>query len=308
MNVTPGASSAERAPLDATGALQRDSFVLIAVLGVLLVLAILAASLQLRAQMAAKARRALNANAELSATADGMVRLLAYRLGEQRAGATLPLPLFVDGRSIGCNRGDVAFAFRVQDQAGLVDLNSASRPTLERILESVGAPQPQALAAAMIDFRDGDDIVSERGAELAAYQQAGLKHGPKNAAYEAIEELDQVLGMIPDLLRRVLPLVTVHAPPGSLDPAVAPRALRTAFALPEPASAPTGAQVRPGERGRARLYGIEVTARRNDGVAGRRAIIAYVDRSDVGYTVRSWTLLREASSTAENLGNSDCPW
>jgi general secretion pathway protein K len=298
MTATPGASSAERAS-------REGGFVLIFVLGVLVLLAVLAASVQLKAQLDARARRALNASAELTAAVDGVVRLMAFRLGEQRGGATVPLPLYVDGRDFGCLLGDVAVAVRVQDQAGLIDLNMASQATLERLIAFAGAANASELAAAIVDYRDTDDVALNGGSEARAYLGAGLSHGAKNAPFEAIEELDQVIGMTSVVLERVLPLVTVHAS-GAIDPAVAPVALRTALALPEQARAPTGAQIRPGDRGRARLFGIDVTGRRGDAVRGRRAIVEFVDRPGAGFVVRSWASSHQQNSLVQMSGNPPC--
>ena len=76
-----------------------------------------------------------------------------------------------------------------------------------------------------------DDVPSgPHGAESAAYQAAGLGHGPKNAPFETITELDQVLGMTATLLDRLRPLVTVYArqagiveSPGGVSPPGAPK-------------------------------------------------------------------------------------
>jgi general secretion pathway protein K len=67
-----------------------------------------------------------------------------------------------------------------------------------------------ALAAAIVDFRDEDDVPGVNGAESAAYRAAGLAQGPKNAPFETVTELDQVLGMDLALLNRLRVVATVH--------------------------------------------------------------------------------------------------
>ena len=41
--------------------------------------------------------------------------------------------------------------------------------------------------------------------------------GPKNAPFEAVEELEQVLGMTPNLYERVAPYLTTYNPPAPTD-------------------------------------------------------------------------------------------
>jgi general secretion pathway protein K len=285
LTVTPNESSAE---LSAFNPSQRDDgFVLVFVLGMLALLAVVAAGLMASAHLQTKARRALNAGLELTAAADGVTRLVAYRLGEQRNGARLPVPFAVDGRLMECGFGSAFASFRVQDQAGLVDLNAAPLGQLVRLLQMVDAATPSRLAAAIVDFRDADDVALPGGAEATDYRRAGFLHGPKNAPFEAVEELDQVLGMTPATFARLRAVVTVHGE-AELNAAVAPDALRTVFALAPAGAGPTGAQIRPGARGRARIFGIEVQVRRGNEAANRSAIVEFSEAAPSGFLIRSW--------------------
>ena len=121
-----------------------------------------------------------------------------------------------------------------QVRAGLVDLNAASPALLEWLLRGLGvAPdRAAALAAAIVDFRDEDDIPSINGAESTAYRAAGLAHGPKNAPFETVMELDQVLGMDVTLLGRLRAVTTVYSRQRGIDGAVAPREILSAAGLP----------------------------------------------------------------------------
>ncbi|HSK39897.1 MAG TPA: hypothetical protein VK943_09015, partial [Arenibaculum sp.] len=49
------------------------------------------------------------------------------------------------------------------------------------------------------------------GGERRDYERLGLAHGPKDAPFEAVEELMQVAGMTSRLYGRVAPLVTVDS-------------------------------------------------------------------------------------------------
>ena len=59
----------------------------------------------------------------------------------------------------------------------------------------------------------GDKLTRLRpnGAEEAAYRAAGLPWGPKNAPFETVEELQQVLGMTADIYKRVAPSLTTYS-------------------------------------------------------------------------------------------------
>jgi general secretion pathway protein K len=49
------------------------------------------------------------------------------------------------------------------------------------------------------------------GAEAADYRAAGMEWGPKNAPFEEITELQQVLGMTMPIYKEVAPLLTVYS-------------------------------------------------------------------------------------------------
>lgn len=101
---------------------------------------------------------------------------------------------------------------RVVDETGKVDLNLADAPLLSNLMRALGA-EPEAadaLAAAIVDWRDPDPLSQPAGgAEDADYAAAGRPHGAKDAPFEAVSELRRVLGMPPDLYRRLAPHLSV---------------------------------------------------------------------------------------------------
>ena len=85
--------------------------------------------------------------------------------------------------------GEVRFFIR--DEGGKIDLNQVSEAVLRNLIEIVGVEPGRAepIAAAIIDFRDEDDQRSPNGgAELREYRAAELPFGPKNAAFELVDE------------------------------------------------------------------------------------------------------------------------
>lgn len=106
----------------------------------------------------------------------------------------------------------------VFNESSRYDLNQLQPETLRTLLEVLGLTSEDAdtLAAAIVDWRDEDDLVLLNGAEDSDYEQAGRALGAKDAPYEAVEELRQVLGMTPEIYRRLAPEVSVEG--GSAQP------------------------------------------------------------------------------------------
>jgi len=117
-----------------------------------------------------------------------------------------------DGRRYGLKLGDAELEIHIIDESGKVDLNSAQPELLAKLLVALGVKQPRAknLAAAIIDYRDPDDLVTLGGAESADYTTAGLPYGPKNKPFEAVSELQRVFGMDFALYQKLVPNVTVY--------------------------------------------------------------------------------------------------
>ena len=56
-----------------------------------------------------------------------------------------------------------------------------------------------------MDWVDPDDLSQPNGAEIAEYKAAGLSYGPKNAPFDTVSELQQVLGMTYALYEKIEP-------------------------------------------------------------------------------------------------------
>ena len=109
---------------------------------------------------------------------------------------------------------------RIIDETGKVDLNQADMPLLSRLMQALGEPPDvsDALAAAIVDWRDADDLSQPvGGAEDGDYAAAGRPYGAKDAPFETIAELEQVLGTTPDLYARLEPFLTLYSGRGQPD-------------------------------------------------------------------------------------------
>ena len=85
--------------------------------------------------------------------------------------------------------------FGLIDEAAKLNLNTATREMLELL-----PGMTTELAAAILDWRDTDDDVTQGGAESETYGRLMPPYTAKNAKFETVEELRLVAGATPDLL------------------------------------------------------------------------------------------------------------
>lgn len=119
-----------------------------------------------------------------------------------------------DGRAYAWRFADAAIEVRIVDETGKVDLNQADAPLLAALMQAVGAERAQAerVAAAILDWRDSDPLTQVNGgAEDADYAAAGLEYGAKDALFESVAEVQQVLGMTPELYAALEPYLTLYS-------------------------------------------------------------------------------------------------
>lgn len=129
-----------------------------------------------------------------------------------------------DGRPYRWRFADADVEISLIDEDGKLDLNQADVPLLGALLRAVGVDQAQAdrLAAAIADWRDTDQLSQPAGGgEDPDYASAGLPYGAKDAEFESVAELQQVLGFTPAIYARVEPHVTVFSGRARPEPAFA---------------------------------------------------------------------------------------
>ena len=80
-----------------------------------------------------------------------------------------------------------------------------------------------ALVDAVADWRDKNDLRRLNGAEESDYRAAGLPLGPKNAPFQTVEELRQMIGVTPEVYRLLVPALTVYSGQPGIDLSTAPR-------------------------------------------------------------------------------------
>lgn len=103
---------------------------------------------------------------------------------------------------------------RSLSEQGKIDINKASESILLSMMRSTSVEETarqEEVVAALLDWRDKDDNVHINGAEKEQYENAGLTYHPANKDFQAIEELQLVLGMETTLYQELEPLITVYS-------------------------------------------------------------------------------------------------
>lgn len=195
---------------------------LVIVLWALALLSAIAGSLTLVTRTEALAASNLYHLAQAEALADAGLHKALFEMTRRSTGAPEERWRADGQRRLWRFQGTV-LAITIADESGKIDLNHASRPLLTSLFASAGASAPAALADAVIDWRDPDNMRSRQGAEKEDYLSAGRRSGPANAPFATIEELRLVLGVTDDLYRRIAPAITVHSQQPGLNAAAAKR-------------------------------------------------------------------------------------
>lgn len=200
-------------------------FALIVAIWVSALVALMMLSFAAAARMHLRTTGDAVAEAQTRMLADGGVALAAAEL--LRAAARGERPSLLEAQR-SCRLPDGGLLeLSMTDEAAKVDINVAGEDLLTALF--VGAGQSLAtarrLASAVIDFRDADDERRANGAERDDYRDARHPAVPRNAPFETIGELGQVLGITPALLAALTPHLTVRSGQEGIDGAIADPAL-----------------------------------------------------------------------------------
>ena len=140
-------------------------------------------------------------------------------------GESSPDPWRRDGVPHEWNFEGIPVRVEIRDESAKIDINTAADALLRGLLTSSGLKDDEAtrLLDAILDWRDPDSLKRPNGAEEADYRGAGLTYKPANSSFQAIEELQLVLGMRPEIYRRLAPSITVFSRQTGVNPQGASR-------------------------------------------------------------------------------------
>ncbi len=205
-----------------------------------------------------------------------------------------------DGRQYHWHYNAIPVDVRITNEQGKIDINAADPALLAGLFRAVGVPTEKAtrLASAMVDWRDADSLTQPQGgAEDPDYADAGLPYGAKDSPFETVAEMEQVLGMTPQIYALVHPYLTVYTAQATPDQGFAAAPVLTAMGLDGPglvaAREAQGADVGAlgGPTGDGATYSIESVARLREGrTAGIRGVVRAGGNGSPGsaYTALDW--------------------
>jgi general secretion pathway protein K len=209
----------------------------------------------------------------------------------------------VDGVAQSFGFAGATVVVAVQDELGRVDINNADTPLVTAALRAGGLSAQAASETAdkILDWRDAGSAKRLHGAKAPDYAAAGLAYGPRNGPFQSVDELRLVLGITPQLFRRIEPLVTVHSGRAMIDPQFAPEKLVAAISGSN-TSAPGALSASPDSRGNrrgvigpsisleGRAFSIQVMLGKADSI--REAAIRMTSNPTKPYWLLSWRMAR----------------
>lgn len=201
---------------------------LVSVLWVLILLTLMATGLSLNSRSQAQQSRYLTHAAQVRHAADAGVQLALLALAQPQERQ----PWLADGSPYLIRLDDIDIRVALFNESGRIDLNAAGPELLDGLLATADLDDGlrAQLVDAIMDWRDGDDLRRLNGAEYDDYLTAGLDYGPANAPFPSVEEVLRVLGMTPEIYRRIRHSLTIRNPRNAINPLYAPR--QVLLALP----------------------------------------------------------------------------
>ncbi|MCP4650250.1 MAG: general secretion pathway protein GspK [PVC group bacterium] len=103
--------------------------------------------------------------------------------------------------------------FGVNDLSGRMNINTASRSELIRLIRAVTDLEPRdadIIASSIVDWRDEDTQSLPNGAESAYYRSLSLPYNCKDRSFQALEELCYIKGINAEILPKIRSYLTVY--------------------------------------------------------------------------------------------------
>lgn len=269
---------------------------LVLVLWLTMLLATLIVAFAMTAGVESLQGKVLSKGAAAQEVARAGVEYALVRVAEQNPA----LQWLPDGRPYRWNYVGNQLEIRIVDETGKVDLNQVDAQFLGSLIRAVGGERESSdrIAAAIIDWRDTDPLTQPNGgAEDPDYAAAGLPYGAKDAPFESVAEVEQVLGMTPELYARLEPSLTLYSGRPQPDPNYAQGPVLVALGLNPAEYEARRRNVLPGVAGQALVgggsgtYSIDSHVRTTE---GREARLRTVVRAGGGpvpgsvYTTLRW--------------------
>ena len=229
-----GADSLPRGCLNQYSVRQQRGVALILVLWFIVLLGVLALGLSKVSRNNALIARQLSGVTQARHLAEGGAQVVLANLlmasDEER--------LLGDGEEFVLSFEQGKVELLLYNESGKVDINQASEALLVRLFAAHELPmeQSEALAGAIADWRDEDDLVRLHGAEDDDYFAAGLTYGAADSAFTSVSELRKVLGMEENIFQQIEAEVTIYSKRPGVNPKVAPLSVLLAISDLDPSA------------------------------------------------------------------------
>ena len=130
-----------------------------------------------------------------------------------------------DGRVHKIQMDDTTIEIKIIDESGKIDLNQAGEELLVGLFASQGVDYEEAIGMSdkILDWIDADEETRLAGAEDADYFAEGYAHGAKDAPFDTVPELIQVMGIDYEMYRKIEPALTVYSGRKNVNLAFAPK-------------------------------------------------------------------------------------
>ncbi|HEY8623779.1 MAG TPA: hypothetical protein VIM74_07915 [Casimicrobiaceae bacterium] len=251
---------------------------LILVLWLTILLTVIGGSFAYGMRNEALAARNTLSLAQARALADGAIYRTVFELMRPR---TLADVWSADGIVHTWDENGSRIAVSALDESGKIDINTAPDGVIKGLLQTAGeqdADSAGRLVDVIDDWKDIDDLRRLNGAEAPDYQAAGLNYKPANAPFEAVAELQRVLGMTPAVYGRIADSLTVHSRMAGINPAFASRTVLLALPGATPEIVDT------------------YIAQRRDALAAKLPVPAFPVAGIVAATLNLWRIRAEVTT------------
>ena len=190
-----------------------------------------------------------------------------------------------------------------------IDLNYADANLLAITFRAAGVDPDTAesLAAAVEDWRDGDDLLHLKGAERRQYEEAGLKYGPANAFFADVAELRLVRGVTQRLFDCLRPELTIYSQRQGVDIENAAPMIRAAAGLDDAANEGKSRRSIISDQAVAAGDVFEIVARLDDTKRNVRRAERVIVRITGNPRDPYWIMNVEAAYPIEEAAKRSCP-
>lgn len=188
--------------------LRQEGTALVLVLWMLSLMSIIAVSYTLTVRNEIMLVNNMVRGSEARALAEAGIWTIIDVMANESAGQ-----FYADGEPLEMILGGSVIRISVEDESGRIDLNTSDEALLTGMVESSAVPKriQGMIVDQILDWRDRDSEPRKEGAEDNVYTATGIKRGPKNDAFNTVEELKEIPSITPEIFNSLEPLLTVHS-------------------------------------------------------------------------------------------------